>query len=444
MTDASAPRRTRLAPRLLLEALVLVVLSFAGRALLVDAETINRGEAGIDEAGWMAAGHDTWQLLLERRAVPQHRWSEGIQETSYGYCNPAFGKLLIGWRLERMGYAMPVPKVFPYLFPLKASEAYKSTEWVSDKLREYRRYIQELRVLNAWLMALGAVGVYLVGRLLGGRLLGLAAWGWFVATPLVREVAWPIGTDTTLLLTGLLALAAMLAFVDRWTRERTSVLALAGGVALIGVLLGLTASSKLNGAVQGFVFALALGGLWVRGRFRAYRPWEPALWLALAATCTFGTFYLTNPYLWPDPVVGTQRILSRWKLILGYQNEAVVRGTIDGTAGKLGAVLEMGVLEAAPLGALTPVVVPALVFGGLLLLGGRALRSLRGGDESVRPWIVLVWIALWVVATTAWIPFRWERYVLPVAAPVSLLATYPLVEGLRVGWRRLRRAPAAQ
>ncbi len=422
--------------RFALEGVLCAVLLVAGYRMLPGDFSFADKPLVIDECGFLVVGHDTFRLMFLEDEVKPTDWRRRLQKTTYGYINPNVGKVLIGLVLHLGGYDLPPPRVFPSVYP-GARGMVSSSAWLHRRAAEHEPYFILGRQFSQWMMALGAVLVYVIARLCTNPACGLLAWYWFLVSALPQFLANRITTDPILLVAGLGTAITMVLVLDRWSRGGTPVHRRVLELLLIGVLLGITVSVKLNGALLCFAFGLAVLGLWVGGRLRAYRTWEPALWLAGAALLAFGVFVLTTPYVWDDVPKRIGQILGKWDAVLerqvGLHSEVALPEVSDRVRATWnGVVTRSGPSSWGGAATLATILVPA----GFLVACWRSWRGLRG-REAARTWVALAWILVVVAGTVAWIPQDRERYILPALAPACVLGAL----AVHALWRTLRSLP---
>lgn len=424
-------------PRALQEPLILLGLLLASLVWLPGKAAYREIPLGIDDLGWLAVSHDTYRLFFRAEDPPPEAWREGLQATTYGRLNPNLGKLIYGNRLAGRGYDLEAPRVFPAIHP-EAAGRFGNPAWLETRAAEHKPYLAELRDLNRWFVALAAIGLYVLGRMWRGRVLGFLGWGWFLSTPLVREQTLRVGTDPALLLFVVFSTLVMAWWLQHSSRTRAPAWLQTVALMLLGCLLGAAASVKLNGALQAFVYAGALLPLWFAGRFRPAPAWwiSPALLVPAAVSLAF--FYGLHPVLHGDPLGEIRRILADWDALLQSQAGRFPGLALDSLGAKAGAVWKRGIAGTGPFGPGSPYANAPLFVAGLVLAVVHGLRALRGRAATTVPWTLLVWSLVWIVATVLWIPIDWERYSLPVVAVSSLLLPLPLDELFRraVGWQR--------
>lgn len=170
------------------------------------------------------------------------------------------------------------------------------------------------RRTNAVLGAMAAAVVYLVVRRLTNPIGGIAAAAFLIANPLQTWHNRLALADTTLTLT----LALLLLCLIRLLRKPSWWWA-----AAIGILIGIGGANKftpmaLSAPLAGIGALLLMRGWWDRRQLRGPRPpgflGFPPLsdlgWMLLSVPLTtLATFVVIYPYLWPDPIDRTLKLI---------------------------------------------------------------------------------------------------------------------------------------
>ena len=170
----------------------------------------------------------------------------------------------------------------------------KSQEW-NVRLghvapEQARRFV---RRVNAIFMVAAALLVYVGVARAATPAAGLVAGVFFTAHGATVEVCWSLGPDPLL---WMLLAAALAAWVYLGATRK--------GAIAVGVLTGLAASAKLNGA---FAVVAFCGWLLLK------REWRLAL---LSGALAFGLFLVLNPLIWSKGLLAPPRVLFdmlRWR-----------------------------------------------------------------------------------------------------------------------------------
>lgn len=414
---------------------IALALYFLGLSILPSAPNFEERLPLRDEIGWLAISHDTYVKFTDEDLATVD-WREGLQKTTYGAMNPNLAKLFFGWHLSRTGYDLPPPRVFPVIHPA-AKGRMKQPKFVLNQVGPHEDFMIQLRKLDLKIMALAGVGMFLVGLLVGGTIMGVLAWWLFLTSASIQDVA-PIVMTDNLLLTLLLGgiFVTMLALqklsqnpVPLWK----SLLWMSG----IGLILGMAPSTKLNGALSCLGFALALLGLWGFKRFSIQKKWHPMAWGGISALAACGFFLALYPLLWGDIRGELDFVFERWDKLIAGQSAQLVHIALSDYGSRASAVWQNAVLEVGP-SWLPGWTIAGLACIGLIMLVIQAVQGLRHAHAAPHAWVLLCFLLVWCVETTLWIPLDWTRYYLPVMVFTCLLAALPFATLTRFLTMRLQ------
>lgn len=426
-----------------LSALLYAVLAACSLAV-VHASTPRAPGIDWDEFGWLAVSDATFRMIFVDRDGDAARWHEGLQVTSYGAMNPNFSKLVMGAALYGWGYDLAPPPFFPLMNPAHERYDRLTAEQRRDLAREHLPYVRKLRRLVLGTSAACAVALFLLGRALGGAVLGAAAYAAFVLTPLVGPLAFVVYTDMLLLLMMLLSTLATVRLL-RWWGEPASrvppgraILALLG----LGALFAATVGTKYNGALVCIACGASALVLWLAGRFAHRRPWHTAAALMATGGIAFGIFVAMNPQLHDDVLGRIAWSVREWNaLIASQQAEAGDAAALTTVGERLAAVWRRALLQTGPLARVFPPGAPLLAGLGLAVLVLRFVRACRGRGDLVGPTVLLVWVLVLGAGTTLWLPLDRPRYCLPLVPGLCLLQAVA-IDAAWLGAKRGRRAIA--
>jgi hypothetical protein len=386
-------------------------------------------ELGSDEPEWIAISILHWRQLAHgeppagadlKAAVPgTSPWKQGVQNTTFGYMNPCLPKILWGASFAVAGHMEASPYAFQSFYKDAPRRARAAHSALLPAMPLARQVIVLLATLSGVLMFFIARAV-VPGR--AGWVAAGGAWLLWLLSPLVLSTASSIRTDHFMLPFVLGTLLLVLA------RREELVGALGHGATLraalwVGLLGGLAASSKLNGALALIGFAVAAAAL---------RPSLSALLTSLAAAAVVAlcVFAALNPILWSGPVDGVLDILARWdKLMTYFQTEWAPRtgAEVAHTLPERVSLFARKLLARdEPLGALT-----GLPLGLVPILGGAAALGLQASgkgpfqdasdDARSAARTALIFAAVLVAGTALWLPLDWARLFLPAIPAVALL-----------------------
>jgi hypothetical protein len=191
---------------------------------------------------------------------------------------------------------------------------------------------------------------------------------------------------------------------------------------LSGALLALACGAKMNALIVVFLFvgamAVAAGAVWRRGDKgrAALALWAGALGLGLALVL----FVLINPAILFDLWGGLVAVVREPQLNTAIQARVMFQLHLTGAGEKFAA---MSTIAGGP--------IPFLVVAVISLLA--CVKGRSGGM-----WFVAAWWAIAVACVTAWIPFDWSRYMLPILPPFAVLVAHAIVRGIAALSRRRR------
>ncbi len=305
------------------------------------------------------------------------------------------------------------------------------------------------RWASALLTGLSAAVVFVIGQRLGGRRTAYVVALIYTLTPSVL-----LNGRRAMMESGLLLFGALLVYVgQRAAGKRLNV----GHIIALGMAAGLTVASKHTGVI---VVVAVFGGVVLmnsphpkslsrgRGTSRPSRyiptpplPRERGLGgegIFVASLLALTVFILLNPAWWSDPLRMPGRVLAARQALLSGQVKTfggfastpdrlvtLARESLSGAPqyfeDKTGWPEWIGDqvirYEASGLAGLSGSIW-TVISGVLLIVGAiRALRSWQSGSV----FIVLIWAALTFITVYILTPLDWQRYYLPMAAPVALL-----------------------
>jgi len=282
--------------------------------------------------------------------------------------------------------------------------------------------------------ALTSLFVFMLGASTVGRATGLLASQLLLVHPSVRYAYEHAMADAVGFMFGTAAALAVWLFFRRFCHpERSEGSAVSRRDAVLfallnGVLIGLAVASKMNWLTVAFLFGAAV-------LFVAVQSWRRGdrnrTWLAIACgaggfATAFAVFVLANPAILGDPIGGLIAVVRDPQLTTSVQVRVLAfPAHLSSVAAKLNGV-------------------GRLMFGSpflfTLLVVAVAIACIRAPRVGV--WFVAAWWAIAFVCVTAWIPFEWKRYILPLVIPFAVLVAHMLVAGASALIRLVRRSPA--
>lgn len=273
-------------------------------------------------------------------------------------------------------------------------------------------------------VALTSLLVFLAGAGGGRALAGLLSSQVLLLHPVVIQACNQVGADAVALLfsaaAGWLAVRFLRPFVSREELVPRRVLFLAGAM---GLTSALACGAKMNSLVVVAAFGLAVLGFSLRAGMKRDRRAMGYLLGGglLAAVVGLAVFVLLNPAIWRDLSGGLAASVREHALTEKIQAQFL--------AGHLVAVPEK--IQAVAALAYFGFSGTAVMLAALIIRGWGFLRSPGG-------WFLLGWWVLAAVAVTAWIPFPWPRYVLPLVLPSALLWGEAVAQVLESATARFR------
>lgn len=295
-------------------------------------------------------------------------------------------------------------------------------------------------------LALGMIGLFGLGKLIGGRRLAYPAALLFATNPLILLHGRRAMSEGFLIGTTLLAVTAAAYYVARPERFATTGRRIAG-LALIGVLAGLAFSSKQTGALAGVAAAAAIAGAEVftpRQPSTLIRRVGSAAWqIAVLALIAVAASLALNITYWNNPVGGIRAMLEMRVFYAGAQ--AWTWGGYESGAERIAALLEetftptlsyfdtaewaahliddIRAFQRSTYGWAATVLAGRWIGAGLAIVGLGALigQSMSADRRAVRAAALaaLGWGAITIGLTGAIIQLQWQRYyalIVPVVA----------------------------
>jgi hypothetical protein len=289
-----------------------------------------------DEARWIGNS----ALLGEWRHPLGEKWQDEGYRNAYGTLDevnrrrsqPPLAMYVFGVGLILQGEGLPQTGYWI----MSQDDAWNSAHGNMPspaELRAARRTNVVVALLTV--LILYAIGARLTNRI-GGVVAGLA----YALHPLVTDTATRAFSDPLLVLCVVAS-----AWAAIWFGARPSF----GRAALVGVLLGLGAATKLSP----LLLATAIGALGVlpigwgifRRRSAAIRAGAAMVTIPVVAAATFVAVY---PYLWTDPIAHARRMFNFRELSFDLQALISPHAKVDGPADALGRFrVQLGERESA-------------------------------------------------------------------------------------------------
>jgi hypothetical protein len=300
--------------------------------------------------------------------------------------------------------------------------------------------------------------IYVLGRSLGGPVAGLGCAALALASPLLqRELT--LATNQAPL--AFFIVLALLVSVLGARRGRGGRLALGWALGL-GVALGLGFGTKLTAALSltavlgwGMIVTVRAAGLSGRPSLRtrlrhagaAGRGW------ALALAVGLGLFVLSDPHLYPNPLLHTAHLFEKRRDEMLDQQRDIASAVSD-PLDRPGYVLHNSLVEGTWSGTLELPLEAALATVGAAALAVRTRRGWRRTGQLPAEGLVLLTILTYFAGVSAGLLLDFDRYYVPtlllgtvlsgigcaVAAGRVAVAGAGLKQGLDQRWRRYRSA----
>ena len=276
-----------------------------------------------------------------------------------------------------------------------------------------RRAVFLFAVLSASLMAI------LCAKYLGGPFTGLLAalilLGNGMTIPVFQQV-FPDSICCFFVLLALLTLIHLSAVLGDAINRKIVFLSLLEGL-LLSLALGtrFTATYMAVTVFVAFAVGILLDALKSGGAKKVFLTRSVIarlIALAIISASTFIFFVLLNPFLYPNPIGNTLRMIDFRLTVMEIQSR-VQTPAINTLGERLGSIYGNGVLlgyrMSSPL--VEAVYILALLVG-LRVLTGKAIEELKGGRLGPHT-IVLLWAVTTFIVVGSKINMRWRRYFIP-------------------------------
>jgi hypothetical protein len=269
------------------------------------------------------------------------------------------------------------------------------------------------------LVASGAVvALYLLGRLLGGIVAGLAAAALAVFNDLGPFHLLQARNEAPLAFFLLLALLLGLLGLRRGSAGGLQ----PGWAVGVGVALGLGIGSKLTAVLSlvavavwlGLTLAAAAWRQWAAGAASIVgQAWTAGRGWLLALAVAVGVFVLSDPHLYPDPLAHTVHLFQgRARDLEAFQAFDPTVNLYD-PVDRVQHVLAGSLVKFSPLGSRGYPVEALLALLGALALGARAWRGWRESGGLPAEGLVLTTVLAYFAGVSAFLAVDWTRYYLP-------------------------------
>ena len=359
----------------------------------------------IDEVAWTGYGY-YYGLFFEKRDILSPDWH--IIDARRDF---PVGKYLFGFGLKLLNYP---------ILDLKVHDAFSRLWQDPYKLRDAappglimagRKVAWFFSTLAVWL-------IYILTRRLGGILAGMVAAVLLIINPLSVIFVQAL-TDTMLLsclVGGALIVSAWRSGPERLSHRRIWFTAIS-----TGLLTGIAAGIKANGAILGIYLMLAIVWVCVRKKTPPVSRASIIVSLIIAGMAAIAIFVGINPALYDNPC---KEVLSYLQFKAGdvAHQQAYIGPAIRGASDKISMVIARTLLW----GPYVPFpFVGLFALAGLWRLIGNFVKKPFGGEITL-----LIWCAVMYGSVTLWIPLDWDRYYLPAVAAVATISAIGIVATL--------------
>ena len=368
----------------------------------------------IDEVAWTGYGY-YYGLLFEKRDIHSPDWRIIAARRDF-----PVGKYVYGFGLKLQHYPIVDLKVHN-AFSLLWRDPYKLYSVIPPGIITAGRKV-------AWFFSTFAVWlIYILTRRTAGIIPGMIASVLLVVNPL--SVIFVQALTDTMLLSGLvggaLIVSAWRSGPEKLSHRRIWITAISAGL-----LTGIAAGIKANGAILGFYLAFAATWVCIRKKTPPVSRMSMVASTIVAGTAAIAIFVAVNPALYYDP----------WKEILFYLRfkaqdvafqQTYIGPAIRGASEKISTVISRVLLW----GPYVPFPFVGLFAAvGIWRLIRNFLKKPRGGEI-----LLAIWCAVMVGSVTLWIPLDWDRYYLPAVAAVATLSATGIVAILEAMFSQVRK-----
>jgi len=406
---------------------ILAALSLAApvAVILVGSSSIcrNRPRPWLDEYYWIGSAY-CFDLAFRQRDWSHEDWllQPAIE-------NPPVGRYLIGLSLAAFGERVDTPDQIGlfYLGFKRVPGAWGHGKYCRRRLEvvervdpESRKAFEETEVIpmphthlrvGRSLMAiagiLASLCVYWIGARCFAPRAGFLAAMLFACHPVTVKSSALVGVDIIAALFSLLAVAHLVLICGgasksgSGNRIRLGLLAVTGGLSL-----GLACGSKANAGIVAILGAVLFSAFFVQV-LRGRRADFCGALLASGAMLVLSvvTFVVLNPTLYHGLFSGIWALCTEVNINADFQAEFLPQRLR--TLGE--RIVETSVLTG--LGALGFLAIASAVVY-------QTMRNLRPASPKT---VLILWWFVAFIAIAVWLPFPWERYVLPLIIPSALL-----------------------
>ena len=375
-----------------------------------------------DENLWLHHGAKYFSLFFIEKDFDNPDWF-----SCWGFDQPNIGRLLMGFSLWLGG---GVERLDHYItMNMWDFEGNYNPPMEIDKLGRY---------FMALFGLLSCLVTYFIGCLIAGQSVGFISAILLGFSPLVLVCSRRTMSDAPLLFfMTLTVLLTMLLFhsLKHTQTKRSFVFAL-----LIGLSVGMAAGVKLNGALSGIFFAVALiyyaivrlsFGKGTRKESSGHTPLGHVPFLRLlslgstAALTSFILFYSFTPTLYRSPISSaiTMVVYRLHSVEIQQTRGAALYNFEEKIDSAYDHIFRPGKKNSMLFTSNTNVPIDLMFFIiGLIVLFKKEISLLKRERYPTSIGVVLIWCIVTYVGIVTWIPLRWERYYMPLI-PCTVLVS---------------------
>lgn len=287
---------------------------------------------------------------------------------------------------------------------------------LSDEENEARGAIPEpdllwwSRLPMAVLAALAGGGLFAASYAINGRFAAYATSLFFATTPYLLKTLGRAMGEATLLFWVVMATATAVFALYTW-QQRQTVWWLVG----VGICSGLAGSAKLNGIAA--VGTAVLLGLLVFVKYRKSLNWEVKRFVGTAVfltpLITLLTFYLLNPFLYPNPIRHVGNMLTHRTEAIAGQQAGSPEQAITTLEKRIEVVPYRIFVSYTPTPLKNPLVNVAITAVGLaylVWLSKNWFAAATNPTFAQATALATLSIAVFMVLPSLGTPLNWERY----------------------------------
>ena len=381
----------------------------------------------IDEAHKIAETY-YYNLYFIKKDLSHPDWNEDF----YARTNPPVAKYIMGAYLGSHGQ---------YVHSLSLQQKFEEHWKDPGHLRSYisNSMLNNARTLIVVFSALTLLLVYLIGRLSGSLFLGIISCLLLMFNPIFQHYSTLALTDIILLffMTSMVLVIVYLIRViyveETNNRNYVRCIKLLLIVIIAALVIATASGTKLNGALTAVLFFIAMicgfiimTVLHERGKL-IIKAAKLAFIILTVVSFSFIIFIAINPYLYDSPVakmISVLKVYDDWML-----KQAIDPGhPLWSVMQKISAI---GFFNfELPQGYFIKTNLPLLIFfffAGVAKIIIGIFKSISNRQFPLWYLTVILWAIVYGVGIGIWIPLIWDRYFLPLAPFVAVIAATGIV-----------------